>query len=384
MKYQERCHILLCSFLSLMLISCGSNESTPPYSYKEPAQINDGWQTAHLNELNLDDALLSQMMNNINQKVQNFKHIDSVLIAKNGRLIFHEEVRTQLDFTDNWASNQDVSLHVMNSVTKSFVSALVGIAIEQGHIANVDVMVHDYFQHKFPVANWDNEKAAITLKNWLTMRHGYVWDEWDVSYFEPTNLNAQMNASADPIQFLLDRPMTTTPGTTFAYSTGVSFGLGRLVQLATGQPLTRFMENNLLRPLDINKYTAWYLDGQIHTGSALYLTTRDMAKLGQLYLNKGVWNGQRILSESWVDESIVKHVDNGNRGYGYQWWMSEYRVDGRIYESYSAQGLGGQYIFVYPELDAIVAFTGSAYTDEELSQRNLRLVLEQYILPAIE
>jgi CubicO group peptidase (beta-lactamase class C family) len=332
---------------------------------------------------NVDEALLTLLVNNIRNDVNQFRYIDSVLVAKNGRLLLNEQFKTELDFTDGWAGNQNIALHILNSVSKSFASTLIGIAIDQQIISDTDVLIHDYFAHKQPIANWTDAKASITLQDWLTMRHGYQWDEWNVSYFDDANLNAQMNNAVDPMQFLLDLPMEEEPGEVFAYSTGVSFGLGRLVEHASGESLTSYMETHLFEPLSISNYTFWSLDNSPHMGSALYLSTRDMAKLGQLFLDGGVWNEQQIISESWIAQAIQKRVDNDSWGYGYQWWMTSFTVGETAYETYYADGLGGQHIFVFPALNAVVAFNGNAYEDNERDQRSYRMILEDYILPSL-
>ncbi len=370
-------------------IACSSGSSSEkteaPYIYSPPTAKNDGWQVADLNQLNIDPTPIETLIDNIDNQRAGFLHIDSLVIAFNGELVFEQQLRDSLDVADSWAGNTDIDLHVINSVTKSVNSVLLGIAIDQQHISGVNERVHDYFQHKLPIANWTDDKQAITIENWLNMRSGYQWDEWNVNYLNPSNLNAQMNSASDPIQFLLDRPMATTPGSTFAYSTGISFGLGRIIQLASGQSVNNYLVENLLTPLNITKYDYWQLDNQYHSGSALYLTTRDMAKFGQLFLNGGLWNGVRIVSEEWVNTSIQQRVnvnESGTVGYGYQWWMGQFTANGQVYSTYYADGFGGQYIFVFPALNLVVAMTGSAYDDGQPEERSIRNILEQSILPS--
>jgi len=381
---------LLILILVFQLIACGSGnkekktEIPPsPYLYQQPLATNDGWQTASLDELNIDSAPLISLMNSINTNEFGYRFIDSIVIIKNNKLVFHEQIKDELDFTDDWSNNKNVDLHILNSVTKSFTSALIGIAIDQGFIPNVDVKVLDYFQHKSFDKNWHTSKSDVTLKNWLTMRHGFLWDEWNISYLDSSNLNSQMNNARDPIQFLLDRPMLTIPGEEFTYSTGVSFGIGRLLQHATGITVTEFMKQYLFEPLNITSFDTWKLDGQLHTGSGLYLNSRDMAKFGQLFLDKGQWQGQKIISESWVTESTAQLIDNGNWGYGYQWWMTSYFVNNEKLNTYYADGFGGQYIFVFPQVNAVIVITGSAYEASQREQRNLTYILEHHILPIL-
>jgi len=382
-------YIISSLFIVIALLSCGGSSSagdeTPelaPYSYSPPDDIADGWNIADLNQLNIDPAPLESLINKIQDGMTGYRLIDSVAIAQNGQLIFSQRTRTELDLADNWASNRNIELHVLNSVTKSVTSALIGIAIDRGEISGVDVMVHDYFPEKQPIENWTTDKANITLENWLNMRSGYDWDEWNVNYLNSENLNAQMNNAADPIQFLLDRPMASEPGSTFAYSTGISYGIGRILQIASGQTVADYLNEHLLQPLQINAFDYWSLDGQLHTGSALYLTTRDMLKFGQLFLDDGIWNGTRVISEEWVNQSTQQRVNFNNGGYGYQWWMSEFSVGDRAYSAFYGNGFGGQFIFVFPVLELVIALTGHAYEDAQGAEMNTRFVLENDILPS--
>jgi len=377
--------------ICISIFACSSsNDSSGPiqsYSYSPPQANGDGWQTNDLTQLNIDPTALETLIDNINHENSGFLHIDSLVIAQNGELLFEQQLRDSLDVADTWANNSDIDLHIVNSVTKSFTSALLGIAIDQQIISGVDKKVHDYFQHKLPIVNWTQTKQDITIENWLNMRSGYEWDEWNVNYLDASNLNSQMNNAADPIQFLLDRPMASEPGTTFAYSTGISYGLGRIIQLASGTSLNNYLRDNLLTPLNINEYDFWSLDGQLHTGSALYLKTRDMAKFGQLFLDGGVWNGERIISEQWVQSSTQQRVDlndDGSSGYGYQWWMSQFQSGSRTLSTYYANGFGGQFIFVFPEISLVIAMTGSAYEDGQGEERSIRSILEQTILPTFD
>ena len=378
--------------LALSLVACGggSDSSSEPdpepiqeYVYRIPAELNDGWSVADAESLGVSKTQLETIVRSINNNIQDFKYIDALAVIKDGQLILDEEFKTDLDFTDDWSNNSEIDLHVLNSVTKSYVSTLVGIAIDQGLIESVDVLVHDYFPEYQPVANWDDRKANVTLRNWLTMRHGYDWDEWSTSYFDSANDNYQMNNYPIPVKFLLDRPLVVDPGTDFNYSTGVSYAIGRIVQKATGMNIHTYMFENLFVPLDIDRYTYWSLDGQIHMGSALYLTNRDMAKLGQLFLDQGQWNGRQIISPEWVAESTAEIVNEDGFRYGYQWWLTTYTSRLQNFEAYFASGLGGQYIFVFPQLNAVVAFHGAAYTDIERSGRNVRRILEDFILPEL-
>ncbi|MDF2176933.1 serine hydrolase [Aliiglaciecola sp. CAU 1673] len=356
----------------------GENSPPTPYSYQVPTSANDGWQTAHLADFGINDYALSTMMDRIRQNQSGYRHIDHILIVKDNKLLFDERIRTQLDSTDHRVGNQDIDVHTLYSVTKSIASALIGIAIDQGVISDVEIEVHQYFGHKQPIANWNDAKASIRLKDWLTMRHGYQWDEWD-----GTDLLGQMNSAPDPLAFLLNRPMSTEPGTTFAYSTGVSYALGTLLELTSGQTVDSFLEQNLLSPLGIEKYNYWTVGGQLHTGGALYLTARDLAKIGQLFLNKGNWQGEQVISTQWVEESTRRHVDLQTSGYGYQWWTSDFMVNGQSVPTYRGEGLGGQHLIVLPTLNAVVVILGRAYNYQQQQEYRWDGWMLNHILPSL-
>lgn len=156
------------------MIGCGSDSSsattptieqpTQAYTYRVPLQRNDGWQVTDLNALNIDELQFVELMNNVRNEQHGYKFIDSIAVVKGGQLIFDERIRTRLDFADDWAGNKDVELHILNSVTKSVTSALIGIAIDKGFIQGVDVKVYDFFDYKQPISNFTNKKENVTLK----------------------------------------------------------------------------------------------------------------------------------------------------------------------------------------------------------------------------
>ena len=379
--------------LALGVVGCGSGSSSTdaqlappvPYTYRVPQQLNDGWQTAHLQDVGIDSNLLTDLINKIRHQVPGYHLIDSVLIVKDGMLVFDERTRTQFDRFDEIIDNHNLDLHIMNSVTKSFASTAVGIAIDQGYIPGIDAPVHDYFVDKMPIDNFTPEKQSITLVDWLTMRAGYQWDEWTIPYLDPNNQINRMSNSADPIQFLLDQPMATTPGTTFVYNSGVSHVIGSLLERATGQSVATYMNQTVFQPLNIQTFDYYTVGGQFFTGGGLYLTTRDMAKLGQLFLDGGEWNGVRVVSEAWVNEATATHVQftTAPGGYGLHWWTGTFNYDGNVVSSFRAVGFGGQYVIVIPALRLVVAMTGHAFMASEGNLRNTVDVVQDYVLPSI-
>jgi CubicO group peptidase (beta-lactamase class C family) len=269
------------------------------------------------------------------------------------------------------APYDETTLHELRSCTKSFISALMGIAIEQGKIEGVDQLMLDYFPER-TIENLDEAKQAITLDNLLTMSAGF---DWPGGIMEP--IMNDMAQSPDWLQFVLDRPIVTEPGTQFLYNSGGSNLLAAVIEEATGMSAVDYAQQNLFDPLGITQ-VEWAQDPQGHTsgGYGLRLAPRDMAKFGYLYLNNGLWDGKQIVPAEWTADSTTKHIDADplSDGYGYQWW-----VDKNGY--YMALGYGGQYIIVKPDLNLVVVFTSGLVPNDFFTPETL---FNSFILPAAE
>jgi CubicO group peptidase (beta-lactamase class C family) len=318
----------------------------------------NGWQNSTPEEQGLDSARLQEMMDYIED---NHVSIQSVVVVRNGYKIL-EEYSSYYDQSDT---------HLLFSVTKSFTSALVGIAIEQGYIDNVSVPMLSFFPD-YNITNEDPRRERITIEHLLTMRSGMFWDETSVPFSSPLNGIYQIN-SGDGVEFMLNSDMVAEPGTLWHYNTGASHLLSAIVQVATGMTTLEFAEENLFGPLNISPaYWSRDLAGWYKGGYDLRMTTLNMAKFGYLFLNNGTWDGNQIIPEEWVHSSTSTISDlDDYTGYGYQWWTTP------ELEMYSARGLYGQYIFVIPAQDIVVAFSSNirsgAYPHENL--------VAQFILP---
>jgi CubicO group peptidase (beta-lactamase class C family) len=196
-----------------------------------------------------------------------------------------------------------------------------------------------------------------------------------------------MNSSKDPVRYVFERPLIAKPGAKYAYSSGITIALGEAVHQASQEKADKFAEHYLFEPLGISKYYWWsYPSGFVQTGGGLCLRPRDMAKIGQLYLNAGRWNGNQIVSEEWIKASTTNYIDAKEfpdwikaDGYGYQWWLRSFKMGDRIIPSFHAAGRGGQFIFVFPDLEMVAAFTG--WNDDALGTQPFDMV-ERYLLPA--
>ena len=359
----------------------------PPYAV--PEDRGDGWRVAHAARHDVDAAPLAAMLSAFDDG--SVDRVDYVGIAKDGVLVLDAQVRTELDLMDEGFGNDTLEVHSLQSASKSFASALVGVAIQQGHIASVQDELLDYFPEYDALANPDPRKEAWTIEDFLTMRTGLEWDEWGAPYTEDANtLGRTYREAQDYVKYLFDLPIANEPGSTFAYCSIGSVTLSALAENASGVQLEELAEEHLFGPLGIE--SARILEtptGRAHLGGGLLLSGRDMGKFGQLFLQDGVWDGERLLPEGWVRDSFAQHVtfDGPARklgvGYGYQWWLEQIPAEGEVHELFAAKGYGGQYIYVWPAMDAVISFQGSNWAlDGSGGPDPAPTLLREYVLPA--
>jgi CubicO group peptidase (beta-lactamase class C family) len=245
--------------------------------------------------------------------------------------------------------------HTMQSISKSVTSATIGAAILRGDFkASLDTPVLHWFDVQ-RVRHIDARKRRMTLRHLLTMTSGLDWNE-DLPYADPNNASSLMEATRDWVAFVIDRPMAYAPGTHFAYSSGVSELLAHIFRAETGQDLEDYARSHLFEPLGIHDYH-WKRTplGEVDSEGGLFLSDVSLAKIGELYRHRGVWNGERLLSADWVQESVTPRSDpGGGFRYGYQWWLAPYEHGAKF--AWAGFGFGGQYVFVMPE-DGLVAVT---------------------------
>lgn len=355
MKYYKQIFIIL---TLLLFWSCNSEDTIT-----QPQNKN----------YSIDDYLDSEKVNELISEISNetFGNVNSLLIMRNDTLLVEEYFR----------GYERDDLHVCYSVTKSFTSALIGIAYDKGLINNVDTKLLDYF----PEYNiTDTSKLKITLENVLTMSAGFEWDEWNVNYYDNNNILQQLSSSSDWIYFVLNKPVINNPGEIFNYNSGLTVLLSGVLNNLTGQRASTFAETNLLNELDITAFQWEEAPNNItNTGWGLHARPIDLLKFGKLYLNKGVWNGKRIISEEWINLSTESHISINNYSeYGYQWWrFSDNSTTGNVLnvnDVFYADGFGNQYIFVIPHLDMVVVTTAENFTNGI----NSIYILRDYILPA--
>jgi CubicO group peptidase (beta-lactamase class C family) len=358
------------------------------YLYEVPEATGDGWETASLGSVGFTVEPLIRLMDSL--RTRHYGEVHSVVIVKDERLVFEEyfsgydfDYTNPPSFLGAYMDFDRDTRHDTHSATKSVVSALVGIAVDQGLIQDVNRTVFSFFDDY--AAYNTGGKDAITIEHLLTMTSGLEWYEWDAPHQSGGNsLDVYLQAD-DPTGYALSMPLIHEPGTVFNYNGGTVNVLCRIVERVSGKRIDAFADEYLFRPMGVTSYHFPGFITPIFCSGDIYLRPRDMAKFGDLFLNEGDWYGQRLVSEAWVTRSVAPSVSLADwhlswaDDYGYLWWRKAYQVGGRTYSTFKAIGWGGQEITVFPDQDLVVVFTGANYTRESPCDE----FLMRFILPAL-
>lgn len=387
-------------FCVFALAACEPNTSLEPPAESTTAFSwpGESWQASTPEREGLDAQAIAQL----DKELRAGKHgyVDSMLIIRNGRMAFeayyendYRTINADLvtgesgpwNYYDvNWHPFYKGSdLHTVQSTTKSFMSALVGIAIARGDLPGVSATLGELLPHR-NIA--DPRKAAITLDNILTMTPGFEWEE-DVSYWDPGNDGIQVESTDDWVAYLLDKPLAHDQGTTYKYNSTNTQLMSEMVSTATGRPLNEFADELLFGPIGIKDYF-WKdaPEGFKDVAGGLYLKPQDLARFALLYEREGEWDGRQILPAEWVARSAEPHVADTspanpdfNVGYGYQWWVYNDGTDGKP-RMYGTWGWGGQFALIVPELDLIGVFTGWNVYEELEYEYAFQLFYDRVVL----
>ncbi|NGM83477.1 serine hydrolase [Paenibacillus sp. 7124] len=305
---------------------------------------NNTWPVSTPDKHNMDLACMEKFDRAINKT-----KVKSCLILKDGTLVYQYFKSNKI--RDN--------LGRINSCTKSIVSVLIGIAIEEGFIPSVDMTMERYFPD---IVNnqADSRKKDITIEHLLTMSVGIDWPEFgEWNYMPPM-------CTHDVVKFVFDRELADDPGIRMNYNSGCSHVLSAVLMQATGMKTSVFADKHLFQPLGIEDYR-WFEDAKgISYGSdGLRLLPYDMAKIGQLYLQEGIWKGKRIVPAEWIRNStepcFLTYDYIGH--YAYHWWVTKVHPDQNDFtlnnRMFFAMGRNGQFIIVIPSLQTVIVFTST-------------------------
>ena len=379
------------ALLLLLLAAAACDSPTGPREpLPIPLQADDGWQTASVESVGLAPEPLQALVALVDKTAEHLIH--GILVVKDDKLAFEEywpgEDMKDVSLTPVHRYFNHGTPHYVASVSKSITSALVGIALDRGLIGSVDDSLFSYFPDYADLRTADNE--GVTLRHLLAFSSGFDWNEHVYGFDDPRDSHYQMFATDDPVRMLLSRPMVRQPGAAFHYNSGDTNLLGEIVRRTSGaETLVDFADEVLFGPLDIVDYR-WSRfplapDVTFASGGA-YLRPRDMAKLGALYLNGGVWNDRQVVPRAWVEASIAEstYFQGTYRSvyaYGFNWWLGRSAFRDTTVTYFRASGWGGQEVFVYPELDMVIVFTAGAYYDD--SPLDMYDLIEDFILQAV-
>ena len=326
------------------------------YRYKAPPGDDDGWRTARAASVGMDEAALARIVQDIADS--DFLHpraplIHSLLVARRGRLVLEEYF---------FGYDRDTP-HDTRSAGKTFASVMVGAAMMAGAPISPDSPVYGLLAERGPFANPDPRKAQVTVGHLMMHTSGLACDDNDAA--SPGNEETLQSQAAQPDwwKYTLDLPMAHDPGSHYAYCSAGMNLVGAALTDATHTWLPALFERTIAKPLGFGR---WHfnlmptLEG--YQGGGVRLRPRDLLKVGQAYLDGGVWRGRRIVPSEWVARSTAPLVRTSERSAdGYAWHLYTLESGGGAWREYEANGNGGQLLIVVPELELVVVFTAGNY-----------------------
>ena len=383
-RFRRSAVILVFLLITLSLFQCKERNT------KESLSNADfiAFEEASPVDVGMDASVLDKM--EVAIQTNEYPNIHSVLILKDKKLVYEQYFPGNDELWGDSlgiVQNSSFRLHDVRSISKSIVSACVGLAIEQGHIKNVDQKIFEFFPE---YQQYDTGlRSEITIRHLLTMTSGMEWNE-EVPYSDPENSEIRMTNSPDPVEFILSRPMEIEPGVVWNYNGGTTQLLAIIIKKTSGMEIDDFAAQHLFDPLGVKNFRWTYFPNLDlpAAASGLRLTSRDLLRFAMLYASEGNWQGAQLLPKKWVDDSFKSYVQFGrNRklGYGYQFWI----FDGStIYEDldqpiYAAVGNGDQRIYFDLVNDLIVITTAGNYNNWSI-KKDSEALLTDFIYPAFK
>lgn len=346
--------------------------------YHQPAAANDGWTTARAAAVGFDEAALARLVQRLaDTTVTDYKSpfVHSLLIARHGRLVVEEY------FTGYGPDTP----HDTRSASKTYASVMVGAAMLHGIPIGPDTRLYPLVGALGGDAPPDPRRDRITIAHLMTHTTGLACD--DNNDDSPGNEDAMQSQTAEPDwwRYTLDLPMAFEPGTHAAYCSATMSLVGAALTTATRTWLPEYFDRTVARPLQFGRYhfnLQPTLEGYL--GGGIQIQPRDFLKIGQVYLDGGLWHSRRIVSADWVRRSTMHQVaDSTQSADGYAWHRAVLTSGGRTYREYEANGNGGQYVIVLPELDMVVVFTAGNYGQYGVWGRFRDDLVTNVIIPAI-
>ncbi|MBI1779705.1 MAG: serine hydrolase [Proteobacteria bacterium] len=371
------------AFVLVLLLGLGFavHETRAETVCAPPVASDDQWQVATPESVGLDGGKLCALVTRFDEWKE--ANLHGVVVVRHGKLAFEHYFAAYDLKGRNGPGIVDFNVattHDLRSMTKSVTSLVMGVAIDRGLISDVDQSVLSFFPDYADLRT--PEKDRITMRHLLTMSMGLYWSE-EAPF---TNEN-ELNRSLAPYRYVLGQPVVHPAGTVWNYSGGGTALIGAVLQRVTGKRFDALAASLLLDPLGISD-VAWTIlpNGDPKDWCCFWMRPRDMAKIGQLVLDHGRWNGKQVVSEAWIDAATAPQIKTSSgEAYGYQFWLGRSLASGRLIDWVGALGQGGQRIFIVPKLDLVVVVTaGLYYGNDRLSGLVPRTVFNDYVLSAVD
>jgi CubicO group peptidase (beta-lactamase class C family) len=348
----------------------GKNPS--PYRYRRPIAEEDGWKVGTLEEVGMEQGPISELVRTIDSVPVQSVHdpyVHGFLVARHGKLVAEEYFYGSSRFKP----------HDTRSASKSVTATLFGAVMQNGAKLSPSTKVYDLLDHGNLPADIDPRKKEMTVEHLLTMSSGYDCDDSNGSRPGSEDVLLDEQKNPDYYQYTLQLPLEAElkPGQEAVYCSINPNLVGDVIATATNKPLLDLFSDLLAEPMQLRDYHLYLQPtGEPYMGGGTHWLPRDFMKFGQLMLNGGVWNGKRILSREYVDRasSPLVTIRNTTKKYGYLWWVADFPYRGRTVRAYYADGNGGNYVLVFPELDMVVAFNAGNYADHAA-----RVILNDYV-----
>jgi len=360
MKYLAKIFGYILLLALIFLSSCCEGPTEP-----EGSSFN--WQTSTPEEQGMNSQLLAEAL----AEGENRGFVDCILVIRNGHIV-----------AEKYYNGFDKNIpHNVKSVSKSFLSAVTGIALRDGHLDNLNLKMLDFFtEYLYPTI--DPQKFNITIRNLLMMRAGMDHER---------NNYSQIYNSSNWLKTTIEFPLLYDPGTTFSYNTFQTHLLSAIITKASGMNTKDFVEKNLLDKMNI-ELADWEKgpQGYYFGGNSMHFTPRNMARLGYLYMHNGSLKGDQIVPSERVEESLTNYTnftssnwgDLHNVNYGYLWWLGEIKN----LEVFLAIGYGGQFVINFPNLNLIIVSTAEwrlGWDTADQHERAILSIVADYIVPAV-
>lgn len=359
--------IIFYFFVCLLINGCLKDSKLKIELNMQPAVLNDGWEISTPAKEGFNKTKLQEVYKLFFSEDEYVTGI-SLLVVRNGKLVTEGYCRNIRD--------RDVTRNIQSS-TKSVTSLVFGIARDMGYFNSLDQKLYDIIPEEFD-ANLN--KRDITLRHLMTMKSGLEFNNDDFA----TELH--MKEPKNQLKYILAKSLYANPGALWWYRDCDPQLLGGAILKKSGMLLEEIADEKLFGPIGITDYY-WEknADGHNWAAQALFMRSRDMARIGKLVLNMGMWNGQQLVSEEWIEQSTSVQTEFPDPGFGYYWWI--YQADyPHLPEvrAIQAEGSGGQMICIVPEKDLIIVMTSEPYTDGQTSLEGEFFFLAKMIINAIE